>query len=69
MARTKAAEDELLRACQERDELESELNRMPLGGGRTLRQRQRKEYVEGRLEQLRGQISGARVQIRKLMGK
>jgi predicted oxidoreductase len=69
MARTKAAEDGLLRACQERDELESEMARMPLGGGRTLLQRQRKEYVEARLEQLRSQISSTRMQIKRLVGK
>jgi hypothetical protein len=65
MARTKGAEDGLLRACQERDELESELSRMPLGGGRTLRQRQRKEYLEERLDGLRSQISSYRMQIKK----
>lgn len=69
MARTKQAEDELLRACQERDELESEMARMPLGGGKTIRQRQRKEYVEERLEQLRSQISSIRMQLKRLVGK
>ena len=69
MARTKGVEDGLLRACQERDELESELSRLPLGGGRTLRERQRKEYVEARLEELRAQISAARMTIKRLLGK
>jgi hypothetical protein len=69
MARTKAVEDDLLRACQERDELESELARMPLGGGKTLRQRERKEYVEERLGRLRAQISSQRMQIKRLVGK
>lgn len=69
MARTRGVEAELLRACQERDELECELSRMPLGGGRTLKQRQRKEYVEARLSELRGQISAARMTLKRLMGK
>lgn len=69
MSRTKEVEDVLLHASQERDELESELARMPLGGGRTLRQRERKEYVEARLDELRKQISSARMQIKRLIGK
>jgi hypothetical protein len=69
MSATKSSEDDLLRACQERDELESELSRMPLGGGRTLRQRQRKEYVEARLEELRRHISSTRMHLKRLLGK
>ncbi len=66
MATTKQLEDSLLVLSRERDELESEFAKMPLHGGRTLRERQRKVEVETRLEERRKEISNTRLQLKRL---
>lgn len=68
MSATKQAEEQLLGLCQERDELEKELAKMPAGAGRTIRGRQRKVVVETRLEELGVQISKIRTHIKQLNG-
>jgi hypothetical protein len=69
MGRTKQLEDHLMRMCQERDELTSEAAKMPPGGGRTAAARARKQEVERRLEVLVRDISGTRLQLKRLLGK
>jgi gas vesicle protein len=69
MAATKQLEDLLLAQSQEKDELTMELAKMPLGAGRTLKERQRKMQVEQRLEELDKLISKNRMQLKKLLGK
>ena len=48
-------EDRLIALCVERDTLEGEFARFPLGAGKSLKERNRKSEVEARLEQVRGQ--------------
>lgn len=69
MARTKALEGQLMAHCREKDSLEAEYAKMPQHGGRTLRERQRKSEVEGRMEELAKAISATRLQLKKLLGK
>eukprot|EP00775_Hariotina_reticulata_P010408 gene10408-10566_t len=69
MAATKQLEDLLLAQSQEKDELSKEYAKMPLGAGRTLKERQRKLQVERRLEELDKLISKTRMQLRKMLGK
>jgi len=68
MGATKQAEDQLLSLSKERDELEKELAKMPLGAGRTIKGRQRKQAVETRLDELGFEISRLRTQIKQLNG-
>jgi hypothetical protein len=49
--------------------LEAEYARMPLGAGRSLRERERKAVVEARLELLARDISGCRMQLKRLAFK
>eukprot|EP00879_Flechtneria_rotunda_P016839 GHRR01017625.1.p1 GENE.GHRR01017625.1~~GHRR01017625.1.p1 ORF type:complete len:169 (+),score=73.95 GHRR01017625.1:524-1030(+) len=69
MAATKQLEDELLVYCQEKDELNKEYAKMPLGAGRTVRERQRKVVIEERLEEVDKLISRIRMQLKKYLGK
>lgn len=69
MAQTKQLEDALLLLCQEKDELNAELSKLPLGSGKTMRERQRKAAVEARLEELDGQISRSRMALKRLLGR
>jgi hypothetical protein len=68
MAATKAAEDALLGLCSERDALEQELAKLPLGSGRTMQQRQRKACITARLAELGPEISRLRTGIKRLNG-
>jgi hypothetical protein len=69
MSRTKSLEDNLLRLCQEKDELTSEFSKMPQGGGRTAAARERKRQVEARLDAVGKEISATRLQLKKLGAK
>lgn len=69
MAATKQLEDELLGLCKERDDLEKELAKMPVGAGRTIKGRQRKMAVESRLDDLGLDISRVRTEIKRLNGQ
>jgi hypothetical protein len=69
MAATKQLEDQLLNLCQERDELDKELAKMPPGAGRTIKGRQRKMAVESRLDELGLEISRVRTEVKKLSGQ
>lgn len=69
MERTRELEDLLMKQCQEKDALESEYSKMPLHGGRTLKDRQRKAAVEDRIEVLHKEISTTRLQLKRLLGK
>jgi hypothetical protein len=69
MAATKQLEDELLGLCKERDDLEKELAKMPVGAGRTIKGRQRKMAVESRLDDLGLDISRLRTEIKRLNGQ
>jgi hypothetical protein len=69
MAQTKQLEDQLLLLCQEKDELNREYSKMPLGSGKTMRERQRKAQVEARLEELDAQISKTRMALKRLLGR
>lgn len=69
MARTKELEDMLLAYCQEKDDLNKEYSRMPLGAGKTLKDRNRKQFVEQRLEALDASISKTRMQLKKILGR
>lgn len=69
MAATKQLEDELLVLCKERDDLEKELAKMPVGAGRTIKGRQRKMAVESRLDDLGLDISRVRTEIKRLNGQ
>ncbi len=69
MARTKALESQLLVHCREKDSLEAEYAKMPQHGGRTMRERKRKNEVESRMEDLARAISATRLQLKKLLGK
>jgi hypothetical protein len=68
-AQTKQLEDQLLLLCQEKDELNREYAKMPLGSGKTMRERQRKAQVESRLEELDAQISRMRMALKRLLGR
>ena len=51
--------------CVERDTLEAELARMPLGaGGRTVQGRRRKMEVEARLDELKATIGRLNLELR-----
>ncbi|GIL47737.1 hypothetical protein Vafri_3907 [Volvox africanus] len=66
MARSKTLEDQLMALCAEKGGLEAEYARMPLGAGRSLRERNRKQVVEQRLELLNKEISSVRMQLKRL---
>ncbi|EFJ50710.1 hypothetical protein VOLCADRAFT_116733 [Volvox carteri f. nagariensis] len=66
IARSKALEDKLMVLCSEKGGLEAEYARMPLGAGRSLRERNRKQVVEQRLELLNKEISSVRMQLKRL---
>ncbi|GFR44865.1 hypothetical protein Agub_g6208, partial [Astrephomene gubernaculifera] len=66
MSRSKALEDQLMVLCSEKGGLEAEYARMPLGAGRSLRERNRKAVVEQRLELLNKEISAVRMQLKRL---
>ncbi len=66
LARSKALEDQLMALCAEKTNLEAEFARMPLGAGRNLRERNRKAVVEQRLELLNKDISGVRMQLKRV---
>lgn len=52
--------------CAEKGGLEAEYARMPLGAGRSLRERNRKAVVEQRLELLNKEISAVRMQLKRI---
>ncbi|GLC43858.1 hypothetical protein PLESTF_001406700 [Pleodorina starrii] len=66
VARSKALEDQLMVLCAEKGGLEAEYARMPLGAGRSLRERNRKAVVEQRLDLLNKEISSVRMQLKRL---
>eukprot|EP00198_Chlamydomonas_reinhardtii_P001518 XP_001690854.1 predicted protein [Chlamydomonas reinhardtii] len=66
LARSKALEDQLMVLCAEKGGLEAEYARMPLGAGRSLRERNRKAVVEQRLELLNKEISAVRMQLKRI---
>ncbi|KAG2445931.1 hypothetical protein HXX76_000534 [Chlamydomonas incerta] len=66
MARSKALEDQLMVLCAEKGGLEAEYARMPLGAGRSLRERNRKAVVEQRLDLLNKEISAVRMQLKRI---
>ncbi|KAF8073075.1 hypothetical protein HT031_000736 [Scenedesmus sp. PABB004] len=67
-AHTKQLEDDLLVLCQEKDELLREHAKMPLGSGRTIREKQRKAAIEARLEELAVVISRTRMALKRALG-
>lgn len=69
LQKTKKLEDQLLALNQQKAELESEFSKMPLHGGRSLKERQRRTYVEGQLDTLNKEISTVRLQLKKIYGK
>jgi hypothetical protein len=68
MAATKQLEEQLLSLLSERDELDKELAKLPLGAGRTIRERQRKNMIQARLDELNPDISRVRTHIKRLNG-
>ncbi|KAG2452495.1 hypothetical protein HYH02_002734 [Chlamydomonas schloesseri] len=66
LARSKALEDQLMVLCAEKGGLEAEYARMPLGAGRSQRERNRKAVVEQRLELLNKEISAVRMQLKRI---
>lgn len=66
MARSKALEDQLMGLCAEKGSLEAELARMPLGAGRSIRERSRKAVVEQRLDTLGKEISAVRMELKRV---
>jgi len=66
LARTKVLEDLLVSRCSEKNLLEAELSKLPSHSGRSVREKQRKAQVEGRLEELAKEISSLRTQIKKI---
>lgn len=69
MAQTKHLEAQLLALCQEKDELSREYAKMPLGSGKTIRERQRKAAVEKRLEEVDALISRTRMSLKRILGR
>ena len=51
------------------NELAQEHVHMPLGSGRTIRERHRKAAVEQRMGELEGAISRTRTELRRLLGR
>ena len=69
LARTKAMDNQLMVLCSEKASLEAEFARMPLGAGRSIKDRNRKAVVEERLELLNKEISGVRMQLKRISNK
>ncbi len=69
LARCKHLEDTLIALCGEKGLLESELNKLPAGSGRSIKERRRKAEAQQRLETIGREISGARMQLKRLTGK
>jgi hypothetical protein len=67
ITRTAALEDSLMTFNIERSALETELAKFPSGtAGRTVAERKRKKEIEQRVEVLNKEISGVRLELRKL---
>jgi hypothetical protein len=60
-----ALESELLKLNLEKDELLSEQFKMPTHGGRTMLQRQRKQFLDQRLTDLERSISKMRLAVKR----
>jgi hypothetical protein len=66
MARTAQIEKSLMDMNMERNVLESELGKMGQSSGRTISERNRKAFVEARVEELAREMSSMRMRLKNL---
>ena len=66
LARTAQIEKSLMDMNMERNMLESELSKMGSSSGRTISERNRKAYVEQRVEELAREMSRMRMHLKNL---
>ncbi len=59
-------EQQLMTLNLEKAQLTAEMARMPAHAGRNRAERQRKEYIEQRLDELNKQIAGLRLRLKRL---